>query len=166
MGRGRWDLMLAMSVACGLIAGCGSASSQSPAAHLSVIAPVDGATVNVGKIEVFGDVEPKNAVVRVAGRRIHAVNGVFKRPMSLRRGVTRIRIVAVANGYATARAEVEVRYQPAPTIQNPAVPAPAASGLQAAGQTSGASAGSPANPAAGNAISEGQFVSGCLATGG
>jgi hypothetical protein len=88
--------------------------------HLTLTAPTDEAEVAVRDIVVFGKVDPTSSAVSVAGRHTHVVDGVFRQPMVLRRGVNHIKLVAREAGYAPATLEITVRSAghrgpPAPT---------------------------------------------------
>lgn len=109
----RLRLAALLFVACGMAVGCGGAATPS-AVHVSITAPVDGATVVVPGIEVLGTIEPKNGVVTVSGKRAQVENGTFRRPMLLTTRLTRIKIVARARGYVDSTMEVSVSYQPRP----------------------------------------------------
>lgn len=110
-GRGSAAGVAACAALALILAGCGAATPAGPpATALSVLAPTDGATVGVHRIDVTGRVAPAGAVVRVSGRRAHVVNGVFRRTILLRRGMTDIPIAATAPGYVTSTIGVSVRY--------------------------------------------------------
>jgi hypothetical protein len=110
----RLSAALCAVFACVAVAGCGSSGGQQgpPTVHLSLTAPVDGARVNVGNVLVLGTVDPPVATVRVAGRSTHVANGSFRRWVSLRRGLTRIGVVAKAPGYISATLNVAVHSGP------------------------------------------------------
>jgi hypothetical protein len=94
-----------------LAAGCGSATTGTSArrsVQVSLIAPTDGVTVNAHALYVVGTVDPRGAVVHVAGKRVPSRNGAFKLRLALRRGLTRIRIVATAPGYTRRNFQVSV----------------------------------------------------------
>lgn len=113
-GPGRsWSALTAI-VAAAVLAGCGSnaASTQSTSVHLSLTAPVNGAGVNVARVLVFGTVDPPTAKVKVAGGNTRVSNGVFRRWVSLRRGLNHIGIEARAPGYVNATMNVTVRDLP------------------------------------------------------
>jgi hypothetical protein len=109
--RSRLHLAVALSVGCAVAAACGSAAGP-PAVDVSLTAPVDGATVVVPGITVLGTIEPKTAVVTVAGKRAHVAGGLFMRVMFLRRKQTLIKIVVSAPGYTRFTTVVSVSYQP------------------------------------------------------
>lgn len=110
MGRTLLILFLAASGVATAVTGCGGSSKHArPAVVLSMVAPTDGATIGTSNIEVLGNIQPKDAVVRVSGVKVRAVNGTFKRPMRLRRGVTRIKVVARARGYRGQTIWLKVR---------------------------------------------------------
>jgi hypothetical protein len=79
---------------------------------MSLIAPSDGATVQVPLIFVYGTVQPANAIVLVDGKRIPVLHGTFKQPYRLSRRLTRISLVAQAHGYVRQQMELHVGYQP------------------------------------------------------
>jgi hypothetical protein len=154
-----------LSIACGLAVGCGG--SRTPATvNVSITAPVDGATVVVPRIVVLGTVEPRNAVVVVSGKRAQVEHGVFKRPLLLRGRLTRIKIVARAQGYVGSATDVYVTYKPEPR------PSPPRASVQSGVQSSSAQVYSGTLPssgvAAGGLPSEvgTDFVAGCSSNGG
>ena len=97
------------------LAGCGTAARTGPpTVVLSLTAPTTGATVGVRTIDVAGTVRPTQSVVKIAGRRVHVTrHGSFSSSIRLSRATTRIRIVARARGYVTARTQTTVRYSAA-----------------------------------------------------
>jgi hypothetical protein len=104
-------LAVLLCIGCPLVVGCGSASTPRKV-QVSLSAPTDGATVAVSRIEVLGTVAPENSAVRVGGKRVPVAHGAFKAPISLRRGLTRIRIEARANGLGDSSTIISVRYSP------------------------------------------------------
>ena len=66
----------------------------------------------VPKIEVLGSIVPKNAVLRVSGKRVRVIRGAFEKPVSLRKGMTHIAIDATAPGFAPSSTVISVRYVP------------------------------------------------------
>lgn len=115
MSRLRTLLAVPLFAGCAFAAGCGSASTQvasaPPKVQVSLTAPTDGATVDVPRIYVIGTIVPRNARLRVAGKAVRVVDGTFREPMSLRRGLTHIRIDATARGFARSGMVVAVRYR-------------------------------------------------------
>jgi hypothetical protein len=98
-------------IAAGGAAGCGG--TQSPrAVRLELTAPTEGAAVTVRSLKVFGTVDPPSAAVNVAGKHAHVANGVFARWIPLRVGLSHIKIVATAVGYAPAHLNIAVRSAP------------------------------------------------------
>lgn len=105
-----------------VISGCGGAKSP-PAVHLVLTAPSEGAEVSVSSVKVFGTVEPASAAVVVSGRHAHVAHGAFARWMTLHRGLSHIKVVATAAGYAPAKLDVAVRSAPsARRHSSPAAP--------------------------------------------
>ena len=138
-----------------VLAGCGSSAPPGPrAVQLSLIAPTDGATVQVPLIFVYGTVQPSNAAVFVEGRRVPVSNGTFRQPYRLHQKVTRIAIVARSRGYIRRAMEIRVGYRPAPAGSSTA-----ASG----GAYSGSGSGGYSGPGTGL---EAEFVSSCEYGGG
>jgi hypothetical protein len=135
----RTSLVGLLCVACALVAGCGSSSTASPPkVRVSLSAPTDGATVNVSNIEVLGTVAPENAVLIVSGQHVRVRHGAFKMPMSLRKGLTHIKIEARATGFVRSSTVILVRYSPprhaAPGSPQPPTSVPA-SGVSQGGGT-------------------------------
>jgi hypothetical protein len=126
-------LVILLCCAGVVVAGCGSSAKGPRAVQLSLTAPVDGAAVDVSSIEVLGTIEPKDAKVVVSGKRALVVNGMFKRPVSLHKRLTHIKIVASAPGYVTSTTETSVSYRPrrqtGSATAGVTVGGPAASGL-------------------------------------
>jgi hypothetical protein len=123
-----------------LLSGCGAASTSNPASsrvQVSLTAPTDGARVAVPTIEVLGTITPKNAVLRVSGKRVRVRHGAFKTPILLHKGLTRIRIKARAKGFLGSSVSVSVRYAP-----------PRGGTVAAAGGESGASQAQPSSQSA------------------
>ena len=89
------------------------------------------------RVRVFGQVQPSSAVVVIAGRRARVAHGEFARWMDVRRGRSRIRIVATAAGLQPARMDIAVvsspskrtvaRVAPSPSQAPPAATAPTTS---------------------------------------
>lgn len=130
--------------------GCGGAQSP-PAVHLALTAPTEGAAVNVSKIKVFGTVDPPSAAVNVAGKRARVTHGAFARWMSLRAGVSHIKIVASAAGYTPADMNVTVSSSPSALPTHTATSeAPSASETTASASESTARAVNPTSPPAGS----------------
>jgi|GEM_PF-4722262 len=97
--------LAATIIAPAAMTGCGGA--QSPrAVSIALTAPTEGAVVDETRVKVFGTVQPSNATVDVAGKRVHVSNGGFARWMSLRPGRSHIRIVATAAGYLPAHIQI------------------------------------------------------------
>ncbi len=105
---------------------------------MSLTAPVDGAVVGVSRIYVAGTIAPTSARLRVSGKPVHIVDGAFKLPVSLPKGLTRIRIEATASGFAPAAMVVAVRYDPSSSVQQ------GSSGGSSPGTGSGSSGGTQA----------------------
>jgi hypothetical protein len=114
-------LLLALgALACGAaLTGCGGTAGPRTV-QISLVAPTPGAVVRVPNVEVIGNVQPVDAVVRVAGVRVPVINGAFRRPLRLSRGLTRIRIVATAPGFRRSATLTSFRYLPAGTGRPPA----------------------------------------------
>ena len=104
-------LAVLLGAGSAMVAGCGGASTPSTV-KVSLTAPTDGATVAVRRIDVLGTIEPGNAVMLVSGKRIRVTHGGFRVPISLRNGVTRIRIKARAKGFVGSSMVISVRYMP------------------------------------------------------
>jgi hypothetical protein len=127
------------------LAACGGSSSFPRAVQLTLTAPTDGAEVAVRDIVVLGKVDPANAVVTVAGKHPHVVNGAFRQPMVLRRGLNHIKLVARTAGYIPATADVTVRsagHRGAVTLTASSFGSP---GHNAGGQTSPGTSGGAAS---------------------
>jgi glucodextranase-like protein len=106
---------------------CGGAGSPH-AVSIALTAPTEGATLDESRIKVFGTADPSSASVDIARKRVHVAGGSFARWMTLRRGLSHIRIVATAAGYAPARMDVAVTSSPsAPSTQTSTSTAPAVS---------------------------------------
>jgi hypothetical protein len=139
--RKRELALTASVIAAVAVTGCGG--STSPAAvHLTLTAPTDGSVVEVAKIRVFGKVDPPSAVVDVAGRRARTTHGDFARWMVLRAGLSRIKLVASADGFLPTHMDISVRSTP---------PRHHVSASSGSGTVS--SAANPGPPPAGNAYS-------------
>jgi len=95
-----------------VVSGCGGASGPR-VVQVSLIAPTNGATVQVSRLYVTGSVQPTDAKVRVAGHTATNHDGRFGRWIPLRPGLTHIRIDAHASGYVPDTTEVAVRSAPA-----------------------------------------------------
>jgi Glucodextranase, domain B len=94
-----------------LAAGCGAQTPVGPpTVDLSLVAPTDGATVNVRSVTVLGHVDPASAHVKVAGRPVAVQKGLFHFRLVLSPRVNRIGISATAPGYRAATMETTVRY--------------------------------------------------------
>ena len=103
-------------------AGCGGTQSP-PAVHLALTAPTAGVELSVSNVKVFGTVDPASAVVVVAGKHVHVAHGVFARWMTLRKGLSHIKVVATAAGYAPAKLDIAVRSSPSgPTYRRNSAP--------------------------------------------
>jgi hypothetical protein len=97
--------------------------------------------VIVPRIEVLGTISPKDAVLRVSGKRVRVIQGAFEKPVSLRKGMTHITVDATAKGFATSSTVISVRYvlrrRPrspgAGSSSQPATAVPPSSGGQAGG---------------------------------
>jgi hypothetical protein len=116
MRRPRTWLPGVLCAAC-IPAGCGSgATPQSASApgqvQVSLTAPTDGSTVIVRRIEVLGTIAPKDALLRVSGKRVRVIHGAFEKSVSLRKGMTHITVDATAKGFASSSTVVSVRYVP------------------------------------------------------
>lgn len=73
----------------------------------------------VPRIEVLGTISPKDAVLRVFGKRVRVIHGAFEKPVSLRKGMTHITIDATANGFAASSRVISVRYVPTRRPRSP-----------------------------------------------
>jgi hypothetical protein len=113
-------------------AGCGS-SSGPKAVQLSLVAPTDGANVTVSRVFVTGSVSPSAAKVAIAGRRVPDHGGHFGVWLSVRRGVSHLRLRATAPGLVPYVGEVSVDSNPraAPVSQPGALAARSPAGSQA-----------------------------------
>ena len=112
-GIERARLLSVLALAAGIAAGCGSSSpSAPPGISLSLTAPSYHATVGVPTIDVLGSVDPGTAVVRVNHARARVAQGAFNSPVTLHRGLNRIRIVATADGFKQATVSLKLRYHP------------------------------------------------------
>jgi hypothetical protein len=101
----------ACAVCLSLASGCGS-SSAPKAVHLALIAPTSGATVVVSRLFVTGSVDPASARVAVGGRHTPNHRGRFGVWISVRPGLTHIRVRASAPGFLPDSMEVAVRSVP------------------------------------------------------
>lgn len=100
-----------IALACLACAGCATSEPAGPPqVTLSLTAPTSGATVGVRTVFVSGTVSPAHAVVRVAGKRVRVHRGSFRHAIRLDRRTTRIKIVARARGFRTARIQTTVHY--------------------------------------------------------
>jgi hypothetical protein len=126
-----------------LAAGCGGTQSP-PAVQLALAAPTEGAEVAVRNIKVFGTVDPANATVLVAGRRVRVEHGAFAQWTALRKGLSHIKIVASASGYLPANLSIAVTSSP--SVQ----PARASSGASTSEGTTTSSISNPTPPPAGS----------------
>jgi hypothetical protein len=164
MGRLRLVSVAAVCVVSAGLAGCGGSNNSPRAVQVSLLAPTDGATVIVPKIDVLGNVAPGNGVVFVAGRRVRVVNGLFKSAVHLRRGTTRIRVEARAGGYVRTVTWVKVRYRPVRGVRPPSSGGgTSASGLSVALRLLGITS-SGRQPTAVEV--EQDYIRGCTDTGG
>jgi Glucodextranase, domain B len=112
-GIERARLLSVLALAAGIAAGCGSSSSSAPPGiSLSLTAPSYHATVGVPTIDVLGSVDPGTAIVRVNRARARVAQGAFNSPVTLHRGLNRIRIVATADGFKQATVSLKLRYHP------------------------------------------------------
>lgn len=94
-----------------LIAGCAAKSPAGPqAVDLSLVAPTDGAIVNVRSVTVLGHVEPASARVKVAGRPAEVKRGLFHFRLVLPTRLNHIAIRATAPGYRSVTVETTVHY--------------------------------------------------------
>jgi hypothetical protein len=134
--RYRTGVIAAAAIAIAVVAtGCGGAQAPQ-AVRLALTAPTDGASVTVRNLKVFGTVDPRSATVVVAGRRAHVAHGAFARWLVLRRGLSRIKIVATAAGYAPADLNITVRSSPSASATRASTrPAPSSRGNAAANST-------------------------------
>lgn len=115
LSRSRASLIVVLGAGLALLSGCGAASTSKSTlsrVQVSLTAPTSGAKVAVSTIEVLGTITPENAVLHVSGRRVRVRHGVFKTPILLHRGLTRIRIEARAKGFVGSSVIVSVRYAP------------------------------------------------------
>lgn len=115
MPRSRASLIVVLGAAVGLLSGCGGSGAPNGASHrvqVSLIAPTDGSEVTVANIEVLGTITPRDAALRVFGKRVRVRHGAFRARIVLHRGVTRIRIKASARGFLGSSMTVSVRYAP------------------------------------------------------
>jgi hypothetical protein len=91
--------------------GCGS-SSAPKGVQLSLIAPTNGAKLVVSRVFVTGSVRPASARVAVAGHTVPNHRGRFGVWLSLRRGVTHLRVDASAPGLVPYRSDLAVESRP------------------------------------------------------
>ena len=91
--------------------GCGG-SSGSKAVQLSLVAPTNGANVTVSRVFVTGSVTPPAARVVVAGRRVPNNGGHFGVWVSVRRGLSHLRLHATAPGFVPYVGDVSVDSNP------------------------------------------------------
>lgn len=151
--------------ACAALGGCGSASPPA-SVQLSLTAPVNGATVVVPRIVVFGTIEPKNARVTVAGKTVQVSDGAFRQSLSLKKRLTTIDVRASASGYVGSSTEVEVHYAPAPPARAVRHPQPGAGGgaraIASVDATSGG--GGQASGYRPTSTAERDFLTGCART--
>ena len=125
MKHGR--LLIGVVLLLTLLSGAGCGSSSSPkAVHVSLLAPTDGAKVAVSRVFVTGSVEPSVAKVAIAGREVPNHSGHFGKWITLRRGVTHLRIDAHSPGLAPYRTEVTVASNPPARRPHHHVPVPVA----------------------------------------
>jgi hypothetical protein len=155
MPYARAVLAVTLCAAIGVAAGCGSASTPPtpPQVQVSLLAPTDGATVIQSRITVLGKIVPATADLRVAGKRVLVRHGSFSTPISLRKGLTHIRIKASAKGFVDSSSLISVRYKPR------RVPRQGAGGSIAASGSVG-SIGSIATTQTGSQIKE-EMIAGC-----
>jgi protein-S-isoprenylcysteine O-methyltransferase Ste14 len=97
------------SVIAAIIAGGCGATQGSHTVHLQVNAPTSGSEIAVADVNVYGTVDPASAAVVVAGTRAQVAHGTFTRRMVLGRGLSHIKVVATAPGYAPAQLDIAVR---------------------------------------------------------
>jgi hypothetical protein len=122
--------LAATILAATTLTGCSGARSSPRAVSVALTAPTDGAVVNESRIKVFGTVEPSSARVDIAGKRVHVAQGRFARWVTLRRGLSHIRIVATAAGHVPNKMDISVTSSPrastthASTSAQPATRAP------------------------------------------
>lgn len=135
---------------------------------MQLTAPTDGAKVTVKKIDVLGTIEPRNAAVRVSGKRVRVVGGVFKRSLSLRKGLTHIRIRATAKGFVGSSMVVSVHYAPRRSGPRPSsVPTVGiGTGLLSHVPSSTPASGSGSPGSGGRSAFEAAFVKGCSTASG
>jgi hypothetical protein len=140
--------LAASAIALVLATGCGSGAQSPRAVRLVLTAPTENASVTVRNLKVFGAVDPPSAAVAVAGRRTHVARGAFARWLVLPKGLSHIKIVATAAGYAPAKLDIAVHSSPrAPAAQASAGRAPSASQpTKAAANASAPSAGRGYSP--------------------
>jgi hypothetical protein len=159
LSRSRASLIVVLGVGLALLSGCGAASTSKSTlsrVQVSLTAPTSGARVAVATIEVLGNITPENAVLHVSGKRVRVRHGVFKTPILLHEGLTRIRIEARAKGFVGSSVVVSVRYAP-----------PRAGTVAAAGGEPGASHAQPASQSArASGPSGGGFTRGVGSLGG
>jgi hypothetical protein len=105
-------------------AGCGGASGPK-AVQLSLVAPTNGANVTVSRVFVTGSVSPPTATIAIAGRRVPNNGGHFGVWVSVRRGLSDLRLHATAPGLPPYVGEVSVDSNPrAVPLNQPGTPAP------------------------------------------
>ncbi len=151
---------------CGLAcAGCATSTPAGPPqVTLSLTAPTSGATVGVRKVIVTGSVNPVHAAVRVAGKHVRVRHGSFVRPVYLNGRTTRIRIVARARGYRSARIDTTVHYS-AGTAKVMLLARRAATSVRALA-SSGSANPSVLGPTLGSPAGRALFMQGCNNTPG
>jgi hypothetical protein len=109
--------------------GCGG-SSGPEAVQLSLVAPTNGANVAVSRVFVTGSVTPPAATVAIAGRRVPNYGGHFGVWVSVRRGLSRLRLHATAPGFVPYAGEVSID-------SNPRTAQPGTLATQSAGSKAG-----------------------------
>jgi Glucodextranase, domain B len=115
VSRTRVLLGVAMVSASVVVAGCGSSSTVSsgpPKVQVLLTAPTDGVTVIQSRLAVIGTVSPRNAVLRISGRRVSTQHGTFLHPVTIHKGLNHLRIDASAPGFVASSTVVAVRYKP------------------------------------------------------
>ena len=137
--------------------GCGG-SSGSKAVQLSLVAPTNGANVTVSRVFVTGSVTPPAARVVVAGRRVPNNGGHFGVWVSVRRGLSHLRLHATAPGFVPYVGDVSVDSNPrAAPLNQPGTLAAKSEGSQAGEGSAGSTW---------TATAETAYVNECTASGG
>lgn len=169
MGRARVAAVLGcVTVATVSICGCASGgSSGQRRVSLTLTAPTDGASVQVRRIYVFGEVQPTDSTVRVGGRRVAVHGGVFREPLQLHGKVTHIRIIASAPGYSATELDSTVQFvppSPPPAGSSSSAGAASPNGLGLS-LPSGATGGTSAATSLRSPQAHQDFINGCTAGG-